>query len=995
MNTISLLQQEQKRLLELPDSLFDKLVIDYNIDSEHSKPIRAFLLANKTILDSTDMMIQTDLLKFNVDEECASKGIYNIKQEIGRGTYGGIFDAVNKLTNENVIIKFQKIASIQEHERILREIDIQKRMSDFGFAPKIYASWDCDDVSVVVMEKFDGNIETALVEHYKLSKKIPDKDRHYFFSNLPLGPSHPSLNTLSTTDKKTFLTLNPILTSFNNQLDFLFNPILLLNVSNLAHFDIKPSNIYYKKISDNVYRFVFGDFGLSHSISWFKTQDKFLNKLITYHYDPLMAGSFPEIKKLFPIKEVEQHPEYLDFIGLMSLFYKFDRNKRDIPSIFKLLKYCYLKYKSGNLTDTTDPKDITNYLLSTPINEIIRDNKNISNWQWDLISRNPTLTFNIVLSNPDKPWNMKYVSSHNNISWNDIHKNLHINWDWTEISKNPNITLDIIKNNPTMPWDYWGVSQNPNLTLDFIKQNIDKQWSWNYVLNNPSIDKSTIQSLLTDIKKKPITDIVKEMQDILPSKQDIDELRQFQTSISSIYKWKDAINKEYKKLIDEADDTHFKNMLVLLRQAHSESLLLDDVSIASNIYTAFKTVNSPQDFMKRFEKEIQWAMNIANKKTTLSNLYDPNFDKFYHETITRKPISPPKQIPTKKVMTQPKDKTPKVMTQPKQPKDKTPKVMTQPKDKTPKVMTQPKDRIPKIMTQRTEIKSYEGDMWKNAIKEEYKKLILEKDDTHFKNMLVLLRQAHSESLLLYNIPIALDIFKAFKTVNSPQEFMKRFKKEIQWATKIVVRHTYTETMKTMPEYSDLYSPSEIYQKDDAELLHSYNGAFLPENLGKLKDIKEEDILEVYIRALHILQSGNVVFINNKLVKGLTDIELPEYTQDEYEKNRDKINILKELKNKDPVNLHDYGYVTERELLDLIKETITEEGELRKVYYTLKPYVHTGYNKDVKSENRDDLYFNLKRVTEILYPTNIEKRSNLYERYYKKEYPEEYDPIFNF
>lgn len=821
MNTISLLQQEQKRLLELPDSLFDKLVIDYNIDSEHSKPIRAFLLANKTILDSTDMMIQTDLLKFNVDEECASKGIYNIKQEIGRGTYGGIFDAVNKLTNENVIIKFQKIASIQEHERILREIDIQKRMSDFGFAPKIYASWDCDDVSVVVMEKFDGNIETALVEHYKLSKKIPDKDRHYFFSNLPLGPSHPSLNTLSTTDKKTFLTLNPILTSFNNQLDFLFNPILLLNVSNLAHFDIKPSNIYYKKISDNVYRFVFGDFGLSHSISWFKTQDKFLNKLITYHYDPLMAGSFPEIKKLFPIKEVEQHPEYLDFIGLMSLFYKFDRNKRDIPSIFKLLKYCYLKYKSGNLTDTTDPKDITNYLLSTPINEIIRDNKNISNWQWDLISRNPTLTFNIVLSNPDKPWNMKYVSSHNNISWNDIHKNLHINWDWTEISKNPNITLDIIKNNPTMPWDYWGVSQNPNLTLDFIKQNIDKQWSWNYVLNNPSIDKSTIQSLLTDIKKKPITDIVKEMQDILPSKQDIDELRQFQTSISSIYKWKDAINKEYKKLIDEADDTHFKNMLVLLRQAHSESLLL------------------------------------------------------------------------------------------------------------------------------------------------------------------------------YNIPIALDIFKAFKTVNSPQEFMKRFKKEIQWATKIVVRHTYTETMKTMPEYSDLYSPSEIYQKDDAELLHSYNGAFLPENLGKLKDIKEEDILEVYIRALHILQSGNVVFINNKLVKGLTDIELPEYTQDEYEKNRDKINILKELKNKDPVNLHDYGYVTERELLDLIKETITEEGELRKVYYTLKPYVHTGYNKDVKSENRDDLYFNLKRVTEILYPTNIEKRSNLYERYYKKEYPEEYDPIFNF
>ena len=56
----------------------------------------------------------------------------------------------------------------------------------------------------------------------------------------------------------------------------------------------------------------------------------------------------------------------------------------------------------------------------------------------------------IIINNPNKPWN------------------------WSAITANPNITMDIIINNPNKPWDWSAISRNPNITLEFIEKNKEK-----------------------------------------------------------------------------------------------------------------------------------------------------------------------------------------------------------------------------------------------------------------------------------------------------------------------------------------------------------------------------------------------------------------------------------------------------------------------------------------------------------------------------------------
>ena len=45
--------------------------------------------------------------------------------------------------------------------------------------------------------------------------------------------------------------------------------------------------------------------------------------------------------------------------------------------------------------------------------------------------------FQYILDHPEKPWN------------------------WQGISRNPNITWDIVEAHPEIPWDWWCLSENP------------------------------------------------------------------------------------------------------------------------------------------------------------------------------------------------------------------------------------------------------------------------------------------------------------------------------------------------------------------------------------------------------------------------------------------------------------------------------------------------------------------------------------------------------
>src|SRR5438477_642402 len=89
---------------------------------------------------------------------------------------------------------------------------------------------------------------------------------------------------------------------------------------------------------------------------------------------------------------------------------------------------------------------------------------------------------------PDKPWNLDILSRNPNITMDNVIANPDTNsrrWDWHDLSGNPNVTMDFIKANPNKPWSWDRLSDNPNITMDFVKANPDtdsRKWNW-YVLS--------------------------------------------------------------------------------------------------------------------------------------------------------------------------------------------------------------------------------------------------------------------------------------------------------------------------------------------------------------------------------------------------------------------------------------------------------------------------------------------------------------------------------
>ena len=96
-------------------------------------------------------------------------------------------------------------------------------------------------------------------------------------------------------------------------------------------------------------------------------------------------------------------------------------------------------------------KAIVHQRQSEYVASILRQETRI---EWGGISSHPSITWDIIQQNPDKPWN------------------------WRGISQNPNITWNIIQQNPDKPWDWRGISRNPNISWEIIQQNPDKPWSW-------------------------------------------------------------------------------------------------------------------------------------------------------------------------------------------------------------------------------------------------------------------------------------------------------------------------------------------------------------------------------------------------------------------------------------------------------------------------------------------------------------------------------------
>ena len=62
--------------------------------------------------------------------------------------------------------------------------------------------------------------------------------------------------------------------------------------------------------------------------------------------------------------------------------------------------------------------------------------KNQDKLEFDYLSNNPIVTWNIIQANPDKDWDWNGISRNSNITWDIIQANPDKNWDWYSISCN-------------------------------------------------------------------------------------------------------------------------------------------------------------------------------------------------------------------------------------------------------------------------------------------------------------------------------------------------------------------------------------------------------------------------------------------------------------------------------------------------------------------------------------------------------------------------------
>jgi hypothetical protein len=111
----------------------------------------------------------------------------------------------------------------------------------------------------------------------------------------------------------------------------------------------------------------------------------------------------------------------------------------------------------------------------------ILNNNLDKNWNYEMLSYNKYISglSSFIQNNLDKNWNWKGLSANININIDLVKNNLDKNWDWEWLSANTIITWDIVKDNPDLPWDWENLSMNPNMSWDIIRNNLDKNWKAN------------------------------------------------------------------------------------------------------------------------------------------------------------------------------------------------------------------------------------------------------------------------------------------------------------------------------------------------------------------------------------------------------------------------------------------------------------------------------------------------------------------------------------
>ena len=250
-----------------------------------------------------------------------------------------------------------------------------------------------------------------------------------------------------------------------------------------------PKNVrkYLEKEAYEVWLKQYIDVGIPLAIS--------NNKLPKYIVGPNQKNYFYECflkNPIAPFKYIESYKINDSYVDSSYI----DKNL-SVP--FDFIKENYLKKRIDYIKENNleIPSDISVYTLSSQrrLDPSWRDiSENVS---WDIVLKNIQPEY----SSKHIPWNWEYLSKNPNITW-DIVKSSLVNpekykigdeyikdkWNWESLSSNPNINWNIVKSNPEYPWNWRGLSANPSITWDIIVQNEENPWDYYEIIKRVNFD---------------------------------------------------------------------------------------------------------------------------------------------------------------------------------------------------------------------------------------------------------------------------------------------------------------------------------------------------------------------------------------------------------------------------------------------------------------------------------------------------------------------------
>jgi hypothetical protein len=136
---------------------------------------------------------------------------------------------------------------------------------------------------------------------------------------------------------------------------------------------------------------------------------------------------------------------------------------------------------------------------------------------WNLLSSNPNITGENLLSHLDKTWKWESLTSNPGISIDFIEDHLDLPWDWkilsrhkmtvafyerhiihsffdiSDISMNPNM-IPFFLSHSDWHWDWKKISRNKGLTFSLVTSLPDKDWDWFELSRHPNITMQDIFS---------------------------------------------------------------------------------------------------------------------------------------------------------------------------------------------------------------------------------------------------------------------------------------------------------------------------------------------------------------------------------------------------------------------------------------------------------------------------------------------------------------------